>query len=341
MQAWQIDDSNVYATIGMANILVESGMIEEGLEIYNTVKDEIPQSCTPMFNIAHINMIQGNFDNALNIYKKALSKFYRNHNYDIECWIANTYFIKKDLEQSIKSFKLLICKYPNDIFIRYNLGIVLQSFCTEGLNIRDKKLKEVERIVSYLKITHSIFKMVLAWDHSKYRASNESSESQVNYKSRLKGCKKECDARLIFIENYISDSHHYIEQAIAYEKDIKFKREEQERIYREMIEKDQKAAQEIRERELELYRIKQEQVQLQDEETRRKFLELDRIDYEKSVSKKVKPKPKPEPRDALLENQIVQEDIEKVFDSGEDEEQYNPKVWISAEKTKNTKKKGK
>ena len=189
MQALQIDDSNIYATIGITNIMVENGMIDEGLEIYNTIKEEIPQNWTVMFNIAHINMIQGNYDNALKIYKNTLSRFYRKHNYDVECWIANAYFIKKDLEEWINIFKLLICKYSNDIFLRYNLGIVLQQFWVQGLNIKDKKLKDVIRIISYLKMTRSIFKMVLQWDHSRFRASNESSESQLNYKSRLKAWK--------------------------------------------------------------------------------------------------------------------------------------------------------
>jgi len=128
LMALEKDDSNAVAAMGVGNIIAEHGMIEEGLEISNLLRDYLPRNPNPIVNIAHINMALANFDNALYLYKTILKNFYKGKNYTLECWIANVHFIKKDYESSIQAMKQLMYKYPEDVFVKFNFGIILHTY---------------------------------------------------------------------------------------------------------------------------------------------------------------------------------------------------------------------
>lgn len=52
----EVDDANVFATLGVGNILAEHGKLPEAMEIYKIVKESNPNIFHPLFNQAHLSM---------------------------------------------------------------------------------------------------------------------------------------------------------------------------------------------------------------------------------------------------------------------------------------------
>jgi tetratricopeptide (TPR) repeat protein len=67
----------VFAAIGIANVLAEFNKVIEAIEILKGVKEASPAHITMpnvLMNLAHLNVVQENYEAAINLYKIALEK---------------------------------------------------------------------------------------------------------------------------------------------------------------------------------------------------------------------------------------------------------------------------
>jgi RNA polymerase-associated protein CTR9 len=225
MQAIEKDDTNVWAAIGMGNISWELGFIEQGLEIFGQLKDINPQNPNCMINYAHWNMMIGNLDNALNIYKKTLSKYYDNKNFPLEWWIANLHFIKKDFYSWIECLKSLMFKYPSNLMLKYNLGVCLHVSSQHTFTKADPSVHEVQSAIAHLQTCHSLLTSLKKQPLYKFSCSPPNLESLWS-------------SRLIYVESDLLNSPELLRRAVENEKARLEMRLEKERQVEEYLRKE-------------------------------------------------------------------------------------------------------
>lgn len=89
MEVLENDESNIFAAMGVANILAEHNKVLEAVEILKGVREATPshiQMPNVMINLGHLNIVLGNYESAINLYTKALEKNPKDLN--IELYLA-------------------------------------------------------------------------------------------------------------------------------------------------------------------------------------------------------------------------------------------------------------
>ena len=103
IEVLESDDSNIFAAIGVANILAEHNKVPEALEILKSIKEATPsniESPNVMINLAHLNIVLENYESAINIYEKIIEKYGKN--LEVELYLAKAYFISKKFDECLK-----------------------------------------------------------------------------------------------------------------------------------------------------------------------------------------------------------------------------------------------
>lgn len=75
MQVLEADEQNVFATLGIANVLAEFNKVGEAIEILKGIREASPshiQIPNVLVNLAHLNVVLENYESAINLYNKAL-----------------------------------------------------------------------------------------------------------------------------------------------------------------------------------------------------------------------------------------------------------------------------
>ena len=91
----ETDETNAFASLGVANVLAEHNKINEALEVYKVLKETNPNIHHPLLNQAHLNMALENYEVAINLYKKALEKCNNGKDLDVEQYIAKAHYQMK------------------------------------------------------------------------------------------------------------------------------------------------------------------------------------------------------------------------------------------------------
>lgn len=125
MTVLEVDEANWEACLGVANVLAEHNKINEALEIYRAVKENVPNSHQALVNQAQLHVERKNFEAAENLYKKALELFPGNRNLDIELYLSKVYFKKEDFDKCNKILNNLMIRYPTDIRLKLNMALCL------------------------------------------------------------------------------------------------------------------------------------------------------------------------------------------------------------------------
>lgn len=84
--------------MGIASVLAEHNKVLEAMEILKGVKEATPAHVTVpnvLINLAHLNVVQGNFEAAVNLYKIALEK---GPSFDCEIYLAKAYFLSRQFD---------------------------------------------------------------------------------------------------------------------------------------------------------------------------------------------------------------------------------------------------
>ena len=105
----EFDEANVFATLGVGNILAEHGKLNEAMEIYKVVKECNPNIYHPWINQAHLSIAQSNYEGAVNLYSKCLEKFFPGgKNLEIELYMCKAYYKMKQFDTCRKILTNLI-----------------------------------------------------------------------------------------------------------------------------------------------------------------------------------------------------------------------------------------
>lgn len=108
----ETDETNAFASLGVANVLAEHNKVTESMEVYKALKETNPNIPHPLINQAHLNIAQGNYESAINLYQKALEKYHGGRDLEIELYLSKAYFKIKNYEQCKKLLTNLMIRYP-------------------------------------------------------------------------------------------------------------------------------------------------------------------------------------------------------------------------------------
>lgn len=133
--ALEIDSQNVYAAIGIANVLAEFNHTGQALDVYKSVNDK--SGCySKLVNEALIYMSESDkkYFKSVNILGKVLNSI-KDHNSneyeEIEMIYIKALYENNEFEKAIKLIKSMIFKYPDNLMYRYNYAVILKSKAEE------------------------------------------------------------------------------------------------------------------------------------------------------------------------------------------------------------------
>jgi tetratricopeptide (TPR) repeat protein len=164
------DESNVFAALGIANVLAEHNKVPEAIEILKGVKEASPSHITlpnVIINLAHLNIVQENYESAINLYKIALEKYPQNKG-DLECelYLAKAFFLSKQFEKCSTALRGLVSRYPQDLRIRFDLANCLYEEAKATFNKEFRQVKETKEAIENLHHSQKLMDFLLSLNDS-------------------------------------------------------------------------------------------------------------------------------------------------------------------------------
>ena len=239
IQVLESDESNVFAAMGIANVLAEHNKVYEAIEILKGVKEATPSHITVpnvLINLAHLNVVQDNFESAINLYKIALERYISGHgNLDCELYLAKAYFLYKQFEKCQELLKSLIMRFPSDLRLRFDLGNCLYEQAKETFNKEFRHVKETKEAISNLKQSEKLMDFFIHTTESgNYLSSNSSREHLSVCENQLYFMRKHCEERIGEVREMISQSEGYLKFDSEKERELKDTEDKKLKIVEEM-----------------------------------------------------------------------------------------------------------
>jgi tetratricopeptide (TPR) repeat protein len=143
--ALDLDPSNAYAAIGLANCMAEFNITGPALDVYKSVGEKLFCCYSRLLNEALIYINDKKFNKALNILSKVILRMKESNHPDLVD--AENIYVKALLEngefdKGINLLKYQIHKSPDNLMHRYNLGVALKMKAENVLNNQNSKVKE-------------------------------------------------------------------------------------------------------------------------------------------------------------------------------------------------------
>ena len=143
--ALELDYSNVYAAVGLANCLAEFNITGPALDIYKSIGEKLHGCLSRLVNEALIYINDKKYSKAINILSKLLPRlkeFDHSDYQDVEIIYTKALLDNGDFDKSISIIKTLIFKYPENLVYRYNLGVAYKQKSEFILNSTSTKVKD-------------------------------------------------------------------------------------------------------------------------------------------------------------------------------------------------------
>ena len=211
---------NAWAANGIGCVLVHQGKIQDARDVFSQVREAAPDLADVFLNLAHIHMETKQYTIASQMYKAFMKK--HSKQFDVQllqyaaraCWKAGNYSEAKDFLQRA------MLEAPDNLLLRYNMAIVLQSMAT--MVIRDTKatINQLEGAIDDLREAERGFLYL--------SEQNDSVMAKVRYVSRTT-CQKESRT----CKDMLAQAKQFRESAWRNEAKI---REQQERLKAERLE---------------------------------------------------------------------------------------------------------
>lgn len=195
IEVLESDEQNIFAALGIANILAEHNKVPEVLEILKSLKEATPSNIhTPnvMINLAHLNVVMENYESAINIYEKTIEKFGKN--LEFELYLAKAFYLAKRFEESLKLLQTLAKEHPRDLRVHYDLAMCLYESAIAAFNKDVRKVKETREAIANIQEGLRIIGFLLSiHDLTPYMPPNPSKETHTLMAEMLTFIRKFCD----------------------------------------------------------------------------------------------------------------------------------------------------
>ena len=147
--ATAINAEDYVSKVRKGNAALKTGDYKTALECYHDAETEIPESAELDYNIAGALHGQGNYEQAVEKYNRAMKTtdagLESNANYNL----GNTYFRMKDFEKAIKSYEDALKANPKDQDAKFNLELarkkLKEQIKPQQQNKQDQKDKQDQK----------------------------------------------------------------------------------------------------------------------------------------------------------------------------------------------------
>lgn len=132
METLELDPSNGFATLGLANIMAEHGKIQDAVKIYSVLKDNMPGCSHSYINLAIMHIAMRNFDQATNLFEKVLEKFENSadEKLKINLYMAKIHFMREEFDKAREIVNSQLKLTPEDLTLKFDLAVILLESST-------------------------------------------------------------------------------------------------------------------------------------------------------------------------------------------------------------------
>lgn len=213
IEVLEADDSNIFAALGIANILAEHNKVTEALEIMKSIKEATPSnihSPNVMVNLGHMNIIFENYESAINIYEKTIEKY--GANLELRLFLAKALYLAKRFDECLKLLKTLAEQHPKDLRVHYDLAMCLYEAATSAFNKDSRKVKEtkeaIDNIEQGLRVTNFLLSIQ---DLTPYLPPNPSKDTKLIMEEMLLFMKKFCDEQKSVLKHMLEKAQDFLD----------------------------------------------------------------------------------------------------------------------------------
>ncbi|ORZ02927.1 hypothetical protein BCR43DRAFT_559751 [Syncephalastrum racemosum] len=139
-QALRRDSSNVHAANGLAGILFEFELYEEAHRMLSMILEASTNNATVLVNLAHCKVELEQYREAIVMYKRASTKYFKGKDTEILCCLGRTQFVlakaNKDLDlmrEALETMERALEVAPHNKAYTYNVALV-QQYCAQLLS---------------------------------------------------------------------------------------------------------------------------------------------------------------------------------------------------------------
>jgi len=143
------DPHNIYAANGLAIVFQEQGLLDEAKDFFMQVREATSNIADVWINLAHINLLQRQFENAIRLYQTCLRDFYNNSDANVLLYLAKAYFEDGRLEECKSTLQKAIRLTPWNVDLWYNLALALKENAIKLSNTNTNSDKMAQAISDY------------------------------------------------------------------------------------------------------------------------------------------------------------------------------------------------
>jgi RNA polymerase-associated protein CTR9 len=121
------DPHNIYAANGLAIVFQEQGLLDEAKDFFMQVREATSHIPDVWINLAHINLLQRQYENAIRLYQTCLRDFYNNSDATVLLYLAKAYFEDGRLDECKTTLQKAIRLTPWNVDLWYNLALALKD----------------------------------------------------------------------------------------------------------------------------------------------------------------------------------------------------------------------
>jgi RNA polymerase-associated protein CTR9 len=163
------DPHNIYAANGLAIVFKEQGLIDEAKDFFMQVREATSNIPDVWINLAHINLLQRQYENAIRLYQSCLRDFYGNSDPNVLLYLAKAYFEDGRLEECKVTLQKAIRLTPWNADLWYNLALALKENAIKLSNINTTNAQKMGKAITDYQAAIPIFEKLATPDPSTRR----------------------------------------------------------------------------------------------------------------------------------------------------------------------------
>ncbi|KNC73989.1 hypothetical protein SARC_13453, partial [Sphaeroforma arctica JP610] len=169
-KALKLDGRNMYAANGIGCVLAERGHVNEARQIFVQVREATGDMPFIWDNLAHTNLQQKQYVNAIKMLKTCQARFFGGRDVDVYISIARAYFLSNDFAMAAKTLRKALHITPTDSETEYNIGLCEQKVAVAVLKDTKSDTTQLLMAKRSAKMAERIFTMLAQSNdkHTKY-----------------------------------------------------------------------------------------------------------------------------------------------------------------------------